>query len=171
MFLAMVSVKSNDGYGGMADVRFRRAVRCSLIAAMALTALLLCGCRATQPSSFPASLNSPRAEERVRAAKQAVNYPYESPADRFAAIELLVGRLDDEDEAVRFFAILALEKMTGTRLGYKYHDSVCERLRAIDSWWRYLAEQVKAASKGDVPDAARPKARLGHSNVGGGLHP
>jgi hypothetical protein len=117
-----------------------RANRIALAAAGLLVAAA--GCRPA-PLSFPASLNSQRPEERVRAAKQAVDYPYASPQDRRAAVELLVARLDDEDDAVRFFAILALERMTGTRLGYCYHDHADGRLRAVQAWRRYLKQQAE----------------------------
>lgn len=116
---------------------------------MAIAAILL-GCRPA-PTEFPASLNSQRPEERVRAAKQAVDHPYASPEERRAVLEMLVWRLDDDDPAVRFFAILALERMTGTRLGYSYHARPDQRLRAVQAWRRYLRD-------GSENDPGKPSA-------------
>ena len=62
------------------------------------------------------------------------------------AIPLLVDRLEDEDSAVRFYAILALERITGDRLGYHYEDSATERLVAVERWRNYAA--------GSKPDSA-----------------
>jgi hypothetical protein len=119
--------------------------------------------------AFPASLNSQRPEERVRAAKMAVRYPYASPEDRRAALEMLVTRLEDEDDAVRFFAIIALEKMTGSRLGYEYHGPEHDRLRAVQTWRRYLAQQAAAASQPASAAAARvPSAAGGNGHAPGG---
>ena len=88
----------------------------------------------------------------------AVHYPYASPEDRRAALEMLVSRLEDEDDAVRFFAIIALEKMTGSRLGYEYHGPEHDRLRAVQTWRRYLAQQAASqpasTSAGQVPSSA-----------------
>lgn len=108
--------------------------------------LAMGGCRPA-PLKFPASLNSPYPDERVRAARTAVDYPYTDERDRRTAIELLVGRLDDDDEAVRFFSIIALEKMTGTRRGYEYHAPLHERLRAVEVWRRYLEQESARAGK------------------------
>lgn len=107
-----------------------------------MIALSTAGCRPA-PLAFPASLNSQRPEERVRAVKQAVTYPYATPEDRQTALEMLVTRLEDDDDAVRFFAILALDRMTGTRLGYSYHAPLDERTRSVQAWRRYLAQRAQ----------------------------
>lgn len=121
------------------SVRMSRVGRpAALLLVVGCGLTLSSGCRPA-PLAFPASLNSQRPEERIRAAKTAVVWPYRSSSERFAALELLVGRLDDEDDAVRFFAILALERLTGTRQGYEYYAPATERIRAIERWRRYLA--------------------------------
>jgi len=51
-----------------------------------------------------------------------------------SAVPLLVDRLSDEDMAVRFYAILALERITGTRMGYDYGGTLASRREAIDRW-------------------------------------
>ena len=49
-------------------------------------------------------------------------------------IPALVEQLDSDDPAVRVFAINALERITGERLGYNpYSDDVARRV-AIDAW-------------------------------------
>ncbi len=55
-----------------------------------------------------------------------------------AAMPALVHRLEDEDPGVRFYAILALEKITGTRLGYDYAQPEAERNRAVKRWRNYV---------------------------------
>jgi hypothetical protein len=59
--------------------------------------------------------------------------------------------LEDEDEAVRFYAILALEKLTGTRRGYRYGDPVDLRRRAIERWRMYAAAGSTADAGSDAP--------------------
>jgi len=72
--------------------------------------------------------------------------------DRPQAADLiprLVDRLEDEDEGVRFYAILGLEKLTGRRLGYRYGDSADQRRAAVDRWRAFVAiaaEQGASAS-------------------------
>lgn len=70
----------------------------------------------------------------------------ENPADRVLAIRaageardaksvpLLVDRLEDEDRAVRLYAILALEKITGQRFGYDYAKPDADQREAIERW-------------------------------------
>ncbi|UCD30025.1 MAG: HEAT repeat domain-containing protein [Planctomycetota bacterium] len=91
------------------------------------------GCRPPK-TPYPASLISERPAERVAAIKYAAEIKDQS------VINILVDRLEDEDEAVRFFAIIALEKLIGDRQGYDYHASPGERSRAVRRWRRYLAE-------------------------------
>lgn len=74
----------------------------------------------------------------------------ENPAHRILAIRaaaeardtrsvpLLVDRLEDEDRAVRFFAIIALDKITGHRFGYDYGKPDADRRKAVERWRAYL---------------------------------
>ncbi len=74
----------------------------------------------------------------------------ENPADRILAIRaaaearddrsvpLLVDRLEDEDRAVRFFAIIALDKITGHRFGYDYAKPDAGRRKAVERWRAYV---------------------------------
>lgn len=87
-------------------------------------------------------------------------------------MEMLVARLEDEDDAVRFFAILALDRMTGTRLGYSYHAPEDQRLRAVQAWRRYLAQQAGAAggarSSGPISAAQTSAEVEGNGSSPGG---
>lgn len=51
------------------------------------------------------------------------------------AVPYLVDRLSDSELSVRVYAIMALERITGTRMGYEYYLPTPERLKAIE-WWR-----------------------------------
>jgi len=107
----------------------------------------LVGC--TSPKTpYPESFNSFRAEERILAARHAAEIQ-----DR-QSIPLLVDRLEDEDSAVRMFSILALEKLTGTRLGYEYRDGASERGRAVERWRRFVAEASESQPAAGEPVAA-----------------
>ena len=67
------------------------------------------------------------------------------PAGRGSVVPLLVDRLEDEDEGVRFFAIVALEKLTGTRMGYRYSDPDHLRRDAVQRWRTLMAVQARGA--------------------------
>jgi HEAT repeat protein len=97
------------------------------------------GC-ARPPFEYPAALNSERPDQRVAAICHACDIRDES------VIPILVDRLEDEDEGVRFYAILALERLTGTRLGYEYHASEVERMRSVQRWRQRVANPSTQAS-------------------------
>jgi hypothetical protein len=109
---------------------------------------------------YPEALQSQRPEERTLAVKHAAE------AHDRSAIPTLVDRLEDEDEAVRFYAILALEKLTGTRLGYDYSSPETQRRQAVERWRRY----VQASGTTTAPAAAPLTGPNGRSlNRGGGV--
>ena len=114
---------------------------------MGLGLLLLGACSATP---YPGGIQSPDVSVRCRAIKLAGER-----RDR-NALPALVERLEDEDEAVRFYTILALEKITGTRLGYDYAQSAAERGRAVKRWQNYLRTTPGPASQ---PTSSRATAR------------
>jgi len=103
-----------------------------LIVTLAVCAIpaVPCGCNANRP--VRANIQSPDAAQRIRAIKNAAD------SGDVAAIPLIVDRLEDEDQAVQFFAILALERLTGKRLGYEVGQSSSERVAAIDRWRAYV---------------------------------
>ena len=94
----------------------------------------------------------------VRHSMQSVDAASRIQAIQRAAIEgdssslpHLVDRLDDEDAAVRFAALMALERITGERFGYAYGASVERRAPATARWRAYLNERTLAeASPADT---------------------
>lgn len=77
-----------------------------------------------------------------------------------ASVPLLVDRLDDEDEGVRFYAILALDRITGTRLGYDYSANAAQRIEAVERWRAFVREGRHLAvqdSRAPRPDSSTPK--------------
>lgn len=62
-------------------------------------------------------------------------------------VPLLVDRLEDEDEAVRLYAILALDKITGRRLGYDYAGPAGERAKAVARWRRFARDRGSPGSQ------------------------
>jgi hypothetical protein len=61
----------------------------------------------------------------------------------------LVDRLDDEDPAIRLYAILALEKLTGTRRGFDYAASRADRREAVTSWRSWVVKRAAASDDAD----------------------
>jgi len=79
-----------------------------------------------------ASFESPDPSDRIAAIRQA------GESEDSEAVPALVDRLDDEDAGVRFYAILALERIVGTRLGYAYAGSEVDRVRAVIRWRAFV---------------------------------
>ena len=93
--------------------------------------LFINGCAATV---YRSNIQAPYSHDRILAIREAGER-----RDR-QAVPLLVDRLEDEDSAVRFYAILALERITGERLGYQYEDSSAERQVAVERWRKFAAD-------------------------------
>ena len=106
--------------------------------------LPLAGC-GPQRTPYPAALQSERPEERILAVKHAADVRDQN------AIPALVERLEDDDEAVRFYAILALDRLTGTRLGYDYQSVDTERWRAVERWRSWVRERAAATQPASMP--------------------
>ncbi len=105
------------------------------------------GCRPPRVP-YPQSFHSEAPEDRIAAIRRAVD------TRDTAMLGLMVDRLEDEDEAVRFYAVLGLERLTGTRLGYDYADDAGQRRRAVARWRDHLArmgEEPAAASSPEGP--------------------
>jgi hypothetical protein len=96
--------------------------------AMALTA----GCGGPPPVR---SVTNPDPSGKIPAIVEAVRR-----GDR-RALNQLVKDLDNDDPAVRFYAIEGLRRLTGQTFGYRYYDGEDERQPAIQSWQRWLAKQ------------------------------
>jgi hypothetical protein len=122
-----------------ADTRRRRiaapprAGRAALAVAGVL--LALAGSACVHPRAAP-RLDSADTNARIAAIKRAAR------AGNHQAAPQLVDALDDEDPAVRFFAIGALERMAGERFGYDYFDDdPAARRPAVERWRQWLAGQ------------------------------
>ncbi len=81
---------------------------------------------------YEPDLQSPDPAARIRAIVDVAE------AGETSAVPALVDRLEDEDEAVRFYAIEALKRLTGRDLGYRYYESAYERRPAVQRWRRYV---------------------------------
>jgi hypothetical protein len=83
-----------------------------------------------------------------------------TPAEQARAAVRLAGRqdvesvpdlirlLDDQDPAVRMYAIMALQDLTGQTYGYKFYASEQERAAAVQRW----REALRA---GEIPAVVR----------------
>ena len=61
-----------------------------------------------------------------------------------AAVPLLVDRLMDEDQVVRFYAIESLKRITGSSYGYDYKGDAVERARAVRRWRQAIDREEDA---------------------------
>ena len=105
---------------------------------MLLLALSGAGCRLGMNDSV--ALDSPDPAARVRAIRAAADR-----RDR-TAVPLLVDRLEDEDEAVRFYAIAASRRITSKDHGYCYYHPAAARARAVERWRRALDDPDRRAN-------------------------
>ncbi len=53
----------------------------------------------------------------------------------------MVKDLDNDDAAVRFYAIEGLERLTGETFGYRYYDDEDQRKPAVKRWQDWMREQ------------------------------
>lgn len=56
------------------------------------------------------------------------------------AIPLLIESLDDDDPAVRFYAIQALKRLTGETFGYRFYEDASQRRDSVDQWKEWLKQ-------------------------------
>jgi len=102
------------------------------------------GCAQPQPVPVLSDLESPNLDLKVRAIKWAGDNQIES------AVPLLVDRLHEQDTSVRFFAICALKKITGTDLGFDYKANAQHRVDAIQPWRTFLLEKYSSPAPSGV---------------------
>ncbi len=105
------------------------------------------GCRATGGERMTSTNPYERAQATVRRAD----------AGDPAAIDGLVALLEDEDPAVRMYAILALQRLVGTDHGYHYYGNAAERAAAVQRW-------QEALQRGEIVITARPGAGAADSS-------
>ena len=89
----------------------------------------------------PVVVTDPDPSVKIPAYKQAVR-----KKDR-AAVRQLVTDLESDDAAVRFYAITALERLTGERLGYLYYDTDEARRPAVERWQQWMKPGEKTAHR------------------------
>lgn len=85
----------------------------------------------------------PRERQHIGAVDPTSNIPAIQEAARekdYKAIPQLVRQLDNDDPAVRFYAIEALQQLTGQTLGYQFYDDAAERRPAVRRWQQWLRE-------------------------------
>jgi hypothetical protein len=98
------------------------------------------------------------------------------------AVPLLVDRLSDSDDGVRFAAINALVRITGADRGYRFYQPSGERAAAVASWRQWLdSEYPKSATtgpasgpakaRGGAPGATTSRAKAGAGNAGAASAP
>jgi hypothetical protein len=142
-----------------------------LRAPLLMAALLAGGCQ-FQLSGASSGSQDPNALERAarpfdpQRLTLYERFQSEDPSDRMeAAIEAgrwrdrksvpyLVDRLTDSEPEVRFAAIHALQRITGTTRGYRYYKSSAERGEAVRRWRQWLA-----GGRATGQPASRPASR------------
>jgi hypothetical protein len=110
---------------------------------LCLLGLGLVGCSSSRP--YQAGIQSDDPHERILAIREAAD------SNDTSCVPLLVDRLEDEDEAVRFFAILALEKLTGQRMGYEYGKPLADRIAAVERWRAAVRQSPSPLTLDDRP--------------------
>lgn len=99
---------------------------------MLLVMLLFAGCDSAGGESGNAALESSNPTVRIMAIKRA------GDSKDSDAVPRLVDCLQNEDESVRFYAVEALRRITGTDRGYDYKDSPQKRAAAVKRWRDFL---------------------------------
>jgi len=100
-----------------------------LAGAVAVTAAVLAGCEAPRG---PVSIDSDDTDLKVLAIKRDVELHDERDDPK------MVAALDDDDPAVRFYAIQGLRRLTGDDFGYHYYDDEQARAPAVRRWRRWV---------------------------------
>jgi hypothetical protein len=75
------------------------------------------------------------ASYKIPAIKSAVAHKDKS------AVKQLVTDLNNEDAAIRFYAIEGLRRLTGQTFDYRYYDDERDRQPAVQRWKAWLSEQ------------------------------
>ena len=57
------------------------------------------------------------------------------------AVPALIDQLSNDDPAIRFYAIEALQRITGQTFDYVYYDEVDQRKPALERWRRWLKQR------------------------------
>lgn len=101
-------------------------MRRTILAGVILSVVAGCG-----PAQAPLTLSDLRHPDTLRCIR-AIKWAGVNKME--AAIPDLVGQLENEDSAVRFYAIESLKTITGRDYGYRYQDQPAERHAAVQRW-------------------------------------
>lgn len=97
-----------------------------------LIMLVLSGCGPFDRKSTLSDLESQDTRVRIMAIKWA------GDSKLWPAVPHLVDSLQNEDKAVRFYAIEALRRVTGADYGYDYKTAPQQRAAAVKRWRKFL---------------------------------
>lgn len=122
--------------------------RVLILASWLLVALASCASQ----HSWQTRLTADDPAERIRAVR------YIADSGDVMLAPQLVTRLEDEDSAVRFYAIMGLERLTGKRCGYAYYGSYKDRAAAIRTWQQYMIEIGVSSQPTNRPTTAPDEA-------------
>jgi len=109
---------------------------CGLAAVAAILAPLGCNANLFARPDFRSNYAPDRARAAVVAAERGDT----------GAVPALVNLLEDRDPTVRMYGQLALERLCGGTLGYRYYESVPERQAAVARWREAIREGSLSAS-------------------------
>ncbi len=109
----------------------RNPARMRLTYMPALICVLVCGCGGPAPLQL---VSNPDPSGKIPAIKTAVRQRDTSAARQ------LVKDLDSDDDAVRFYAIGGLRRLTGETFGYRYYDDEDARAPALHRWRQWLED-------------------------------
>jgi hypothetical protein len=102
--------------------------------------VILPGCFQSSTSIGLKDLESPNLDVRIQAIKWAGDNKVKE------AVPLLVDRLQEQDKAVRFFAIEALKRIMNTDHGFDYKADAASRAQAIQRWRETLGQPQAPAT-------------------------
>lgn len=132
----------------MRQLTLSRAVVLGRLVAVTVAAGLI-GCDGAEPSLY-LRMQHENPAVRIRAIHQAGM----GRDDR--AVPYLVDRLTDSERDVRFYAILALKKITGQTMGYQHYAPAADREQAEGRWRQWLEAGRKAPPPGPKEGSHTP---------------
>jgi len=118
----------------------------SVVAIIATVILLVQAGGCANPCQLQADLQHDDPDVRIKAITRAGN------TKSTCAVPFLVDRLTDSQKDVRFFAIGALQRITGRTMGWRYYGRPAERARAVQKWRQWLREEYGTASGREQAD-------------------
>ena len=109
-----------------------------------LIIMLSGGCLQTERPISPADLENPDPVVKIRAIKWA------GENKDAQAVPKLLELSQDEDQAVRFYAVIALRNITQTDLGFDYQADARRRAEAVN-YWKKRFVIIDASVKSTLP--------------------